>query len=421
MAILLLLPFVAWDIGVYLLRRRGDLSAHRRQDLLRHFTEAEIATGRDQVRRRLALHPVSRLIFYAGFGVLLFGGLAARLEARVLELSGHWALALPLFLLAILFGWSLLRLPLAVISEFVIERRAGLSTTAPGTFAADQLKGLVVGWVLTVLFALPIMALLRALPDWWPLPAAAAVVGVSAFAAWLSPWVIAPLFNTFTPLDDADLVERVRGLAQEAGLDLGGGVLVTDASRRTTVANAYFTGLGNSRRVVLFDTLVREFPPEEILSTVAHELGHWKRRHIAKFFLVQSAGTVVGLLLFQALLQSSLLAALGVPRPDSMAVLVLVVFMGSLSGVVTTPALTALSRRFERQADAEALRLTRDPEAFARLEVRLVRRAKMDLLQHRLLHTLYGTHPLPEERIGFAEAASRAVSHASTAPEEAEL
>jgi STE24 endopeptidase len=402
-AVLLLVPFVLWDVILYILRRRGDTSAARRGEVLRHFTEEDIAAGREQVKRRLVLYPLGRLLYYGVFGALLFGGLGARLEAVLLQLAGHWALALPLYVLCILATWSLLQLPLAAASELYIERRAGLSTTTLGTFLADQAKGLVVGWILTTLVAFPVIGLLRWLPVWWPLPAAAALVAISAFAAWLSPWLIAPLFNKFYPLDDGELAEEVKALAARAGMKIPGGVLVTDASRRSTTLNAYFTGLGNSRRVVLFDTLVESCEADETLSTVAHELGHWKHHHIAKLFVLESLGAVVGLLLLELLLESPFRTSLGVPQPESLVFLVLVVFLASLAGVLTAPIGAAVSRRFERQADGLALDLTENPGAFIKLEKRLMRRAKADLLTPKLLHWMYGTHPLPEQRIHAAE------------------
>lgn len=401
--LLVLVPFIAWDVVLYVLKRRGDTDAARREELLRHFTEEDIAAGREQVRRRLVLYPFGRLLFYGFFGALLFGGLGARLEAHLLQVSGRWALTLPLFVLCILAGWSLLQLPLDAVSELSIERRAGLSTTTLGTFLADRVKGLVVGWILTTLVAFPVIALLRWLPVWWPLPAAAAIVAISAFAAWLSPWLIAPLFNRFHPLEDGELASEVEALAERAGMAIPAGVLVTDASRRSTTLNAYFTGLGSSRRVVLFDTLVESCGADETRVTVAHELGHWKHHHIAKLFVIESAGAAGGLLLLKLLLESPLRASFGVPRPQSLVVLVLVVFLASLAGVVTAPILAALSRRFERQADRAALLLTDSPEAFIQLEKRLMRRAKADLLTPALLHWMYGTHPLPEERIVAAE------------------
>lgn len=403
LGLLLLVPFIAWEAVIFLLRWRGDRSLARRAAVLAHFSWEDVLAGREHVKRRLVLFPWSRLAFYGFFALVLFSGLAARLEAWLLALLGHWAIALPLFVLALLLAWSLITLPIGVYSELVIERKAGLSTTTRRTFLLDQLRGLLVGWALATLLAFPIVALVRWMPLLWPLPAAAAVVAISAFMVWISPWVIAPLFNRFWPLTDEALARRVQRLAKKAGMRLGD-VLMTDASRRSTTLNAYFTGLGNSRRVVLFDTLVQDCDGDEVLSTVAHEIGHWKHHHIAKLFLLQVVATLAGLGLLKLLLDSTLARdLLGLPGPGSLVLLVLLPLLAALAGRIASPLAAALSRRFERQADRYAVRITGDPGAFIRLELQLVRRAKIDLLHPRLLHCLYASHPLPEQRIQAAE------------------
>ena len=402
--LLLLLPMAAWDLLVYLLRCRGDRSQSRRVELLRHFSEQDLDTGRAHLQRHNQLFPWSRALFYLLFGLLLFGGFGARAEQLCLGWAGgSWVLALPIFLLLLLLARTVLSLPLQAYSEFVIQREAGLSTISARLWLVDQLKGLVLGWVLITLLALPVLALVRLLPRHWPLPAAAAVLLISAFTVWISPWVLAPLFNRFTALEEGDLRGRVRELLQRAGLRVQQ-VFVMDASRRSRLLNAYFTGLGNSRRVVLFDTLVQACPTEEVLSVVAHEVGHWQGRHIAKSFILQSVGSLAGLVLLQALLDSPACRHFfGLPARDSLVLLVLLPFVGSLAGTISAPLLSAISRRFEREADHTALELTRDPGAFISLEQRLVRLDKIDLLQPKLLHRWYGSHPLAEERIRAAE------------------
>ena len=402
---LLLCPFVVWDAALFVLRLRGDSSRRRREQILRHFTEEDIAIGRAFARERNRLFPLSRVLFYLFFGVLLFGGVGARAEQWLLGIvGGSWLLALPLFVLLLLLARGLLYLPLEAYAEFVIQRRAGLSNITLPLWIADQLKGLALGWVLASMLALPIMALVRYLPLWWPAPATAAILAVTAFFVWISPWVIAPLFNRFTPLEDEDLARQVRELTRRAGLTVDR-VFVTDASKRSSMLNAYFTGLGNSRRVVLYDTLVEACGAGEVLSVVGHEVGHWRGRHIAKFFGMLALGTVAGLLALQVLLDTPRWRELlGLPEPHSLVLLVLLPFLGSLAATGIAPVASSISRRFERQADRAAFELTGDPQAFVCLEQRLVRRAKADLLLPRLLHSWYGTHPLPEDRIAAAEA-----------------
>jgi STE24 endopeptidase len=404
LVILLLAPFVAWDAASYVMRQRGDTSPVRKAEVLRHFSEQQIATGHDHLLRHNKLVPFYRVIFYLFYGALLFAGLAGRLESSLLGLtSERWWLALPLFVLVLLVAQTLIYLPLSAYREFVIEREMGLSTITAGTWVADRAKSLAMNWVIVTLVALPVLWLVRSLPGSWPLPASGVILALSAFGIWISPWVIDPLFNKFTPLEDTRLEDDIRALSTGAGLSVDK-VYVMDASRRSLYLNAYFTGMGNSRRVVLYDTLVKECSHEEILSVVAHELGHWKHRHITKGFLLEVLGVTVGLWLLWWLLNSvGFRGFFGLSGTGSLSLIVLLPFLLSLTGTVLSPAVSAVSRHFEHQADAESLELTGNPDAFISLEKRLVRHAKADLLRHPLLHAVYGSHPLPEQRIIRAE------------------
>ena len=404
LALILLSPFVAWDAALYFMQSRGDRSIERQGEILRHFTQKEISTGREHVLRHNRLFPFYRLLFYAFYAALLFAGLGARLENSLLPLAGgRWQLALPLFILVILTARTLLYMPVSAYSEFVIEREMGLSTISVGLWLADRLKTLVLSWVIISLVAFPVLALVKGLPRLWPIPAAAVVLAISAFGIWISPWIIDPLFNKFTPLEDIELAERIREASSQAGLTVKQ-IYVMDASRRSLYLNAYFTGLGNSRRVVLYDTLVKECNRDEVLSVVAHELGHWKENHILKGFILETIGVFLGLWLLWALLDSGRAREFfGLPVPSSLVLLVLLPFLSSLAETVTAPLISAVSRHFERQADCASLELTHDPAAFIEVEKKLVRYAKADLLQPVLIHDFYGSHPLPEERIRMAE------------------
>ena len=404
LVIILLTPFIAWDAASYVLRQRGDTSPARRQEILRHFSERQIETGRQHIVRHNKLVPFYRAIFYLFYGLLLFAGLGGRLETGLLGVTGgRWYVALPLFVLILLVIQTLLYVPLSAYREFVIEREMGLSTITAGTWIADRFKTLALNWLIATLAALPVLWLVRSLPGSWPLPAAGVILALSAFGIWITPWIIDPLFNKFTPLEDSRLEQDIRGLSAEAGLDVDK-VYVMDASRRSLYLNAYFTGLGNSRRVVLYDNLVRECGHDEILSVVAHELGHWRHNHITKGFLLEVVGVTLGLWLLWWLLNSAgVRGFFGLSAPGSLTLVVLLPFLLSLGGTLVSPAISAISRRFERQADTAALELTGNPEAFISLEKRLVEHAKADLLRPELLHVFYGSHPLPEQRIERAE------------------
>jgi STE24 endopeptidase len=230
-----------------------------------------------------------------------------------------------------------------------------------------------------------------------------AVFGV--ITIWLFPVVIDPIFNDFEKLPPGATRSDVLELAERAGVDVGE-VYRVDASRRTTAANAYVGGLGQTKRVVLYDNLIDGFPRDEVRVVVAHELGHQKRndltRGLAWLALVAPAGTFLVQRLAEAFARRDGLGDPGVkPGPVVLPAIALAVGlvafgMGAASNV--------LSRQVEGRADSYALSLTRDPAAFVQLERRLAIRNVSDPDPPALLHALFGTHPTTAERIGIGEA-----------------
>jgi STE24 endopeptidase len=246
------------------------------------------------------------------------------------------------------------------------------------------------------------MGLLRRFPTRWWLPAAAGSTALSSVFILLSPVLLDPVFNKFERLPDGELRTEVLELAQRAGVEVGD-VYRVDASRRTTAANAYVTGLGRTKRVVLYDTLLNDFPPGEVRSVVAHELSHVRHRDVLRALAWLGIAAPAGLHLVQRL--TEWITGDEEPAPATLPAFILalgvVSFAGGLGGNV-------LSRRVEQRADAFALNLTEDPDSFIELEKRLAVKAMADPQPPRLLHKLFGTHPDAVERIGYGEAYARA-------------
>jgi STE24 endopeptidase len=252
--------------------------------------------------------------------------------------------------------------------------------------------------------ALALMLVRRFRRNWWA-PAAAVIVAFGVITIWLFPVVIDPIFNDFEKLPPGATRSDVLELAERAGVDVGE-VYRVDASRRTTAANAYVGGLGNSKRVVLYDNLIAGFPRDEVRTVVAHELGHQKHndlvRGLAWLALVAPAGTLLAQRLAEAFARRD---GLGEPavKPGPVVLPAIALAIGIVSFGMAA-ASNVLSRQVEGRADAFALRLTQDPAAFVQLERRLAIRNVSDPDPPGLLHTLFGTHPTPIERIGIGEA-----------------
>jgi STE24 endopeptidase len=251
-----------------------------------------------------------------------------------------------------------------------------------------------------VLTVLALWWLMRTTQLWW-LAGWVVFFAFSVLLVMLYPVVIMPLFNRFSPLSDEDLAARLQRLAEGVGMRVKG-VQVMDASKRTKKDNAFFAGLGRTRRVVVYDNLLAQ-PHDVVASVVGHELGHWRRRHVARGIAL---GTATTLLLFVAIrLVAGWQPALewagvdDIREPASMP-LVLLVFAaaGALIGVVQS----WFSRAFERQADLDALEITNDYDAFVQMEHGLSTRNLIDLAPSWLRY-IRASHPPPAERLRLAE------------------
>jgi len=326
----------------------------------------------------LAIRLLIVVAIFGAFTRLSLGGLDRFAAAAV------W----PVLVLAVV---GVACLPLDVWRGLVRERRFGLSTQTLRGWLGDWAKGEVVELVLAAAVWVAAIGLVQAFPRWWALPAAAALALFVLLMSFVAPVVLEPLFNRFRPLEDERLAGELRALAERAGVPVRS-VLVADASRRTTRTNAYVSGLGPTRRVVVWDTLLADASEPELKLIVAHELGHRRDRHVLKGTLLGMGGAVAVVLL--------LWAVLGALEPRDFPVAALLVTVLEVAGL---PAISWISRRWERAADRCSLELTSDRDAFVRAHVSLARKNLSDLDPPRLAYLMLFTHPTPPERLSLAD------------------
>jgi STE24 endopeptidase len=288
----------------------------------------------------------------------------------------------------------------------------GLSTQSLGPWLNDVAKGTAIQAVISALGAALAMVLLRRFPRHWWIPGAGVVVGFAALTLYLSPILIDPIFNKFEPLPRGKLRSDVLELADRSGVDVGQ-VYRVDASRRTTGINAYVGGLGHTKRVVLYDNLIEDFPRDQVRSVVAHELGHVKNSDLPRGILWIAIVAPAGTLLIQRLTERFMAigradgdARAGDARPGPAAIPALALSLAIVSFGVTC-ASNVLSRQVEARADAFALTTTRDPAAFIALERSLATRNISQPQPPRVWHGLFGTHPTTMTRIGYGESYAR--------------
>ena len=370
-----------------------------------YFTPVELARGQAYAGGlyRLAAAGIALRLGFLFF--LVFTPASATLRSLLLRWSrDRHAVATALYLVVLVIGYELLTLPLRYYAGFVREHAFHLSTQTRGDWFLDWGKGCLLLLGLIVPLGTLLVGLWRRTPNRWALWAWAGCGLATIVLVALAPIVIDPLFNTIRPLEDPALRQRVLTLADRAGLAVDQ-VYVSDASRRTTAENAYFTGLGATKRVVLYDTLLRHNDPEAVATVVAHEMGHWRHADIWKGIGLSLLGLAI---CFWCAARVLAWAGRGrrfrLTGPADMAAVPLVLLVFFTLNLVSLPLQNAISRSMERAADRTALELTRDPAAFIRSEVQLARAGLADLAPSRAVVFLLYTHPPTVERIRMAEA-----------------
>ena len=287
---------------------------------------------------------------------------------------------------------SLVGLPLSIWRTFGVEARFGFNRTTAGLFVGDLLKGLLLGLVLGGPLVFVILFLMQRAGTLWWLYAWFVWVGFTVLITWAYPTLIAPLFNKFTPLNDAALKQRTEALLQRCGFS-SRGVFVMDGSRRSVHGNAYFTGVGRSKRIVFFDTLLERLQIAEVEAVLAHELGHFSLHHV-RWRLVLSLGLgLVGLAVLGFLTQwPDFYRAFGIATPSSHTALLLFVFVLPVFTYFTTPLSAWWSRKHEFEADEFAAKFA-DARQLAEALVKLYRDNATTLTPDRLHSAFYDSHP----------------------------
>ncbi len=303
------------------------------------------------------------------------------------------ALLLSLFLVQGAVG-----LPLTLYRIFVIEERFGFNRMSPGLFVADLVKQTLVGLALGVPLLLALLWLMEQAGAWWWLYAWGVVVAFTLFVQMLVPTVILPLFNKFTPLPEGELAAKVASLLERTGFR-SKGLFVMDGSKRSSHGNAFFAGFGRAKRIVLFDTLVSRLRPAEVEAVLAHELGHYKLRHIVKGLLVTAAMAFAMLLVLGLVLdQPWFYQGLGVQQQSAAAALALLMVVLPEFTFFLHPLMSMFSRKNEFEADAYATRFA-DRADLVRALVGLYKDNAATLTPDPLHSAFYDSHPPAAQRI----------------------
>lgn len=330
--------------------------------------------------------------------VVLFSGLlpwAYEWFHRSLGFSA-WAMAAFLFVTGV--ALSLPGLPLDWYAQFRLEQRFGFNTTTQKLWCLDRLKGLLLAILIGYPLLVLILKLMQWTGSWWWLWAWAALMAFQLLLAVLAPVLILPLFNKFTPLPEGSLRERLLQLAARTQFRAQS-IQVMDGSKRSRHSNAFFTGFGGFRKIVLFDTLIQQLAEAELEAVLAHEIGHFKKKHIPKMLAASALGSLLGFYLLAVLSrQEWFLGSFGFAAGNLVPALLL---FGLLSGVATfwfAPLAHWWSRRYEYQADAFAAEVMREPGSLVGALRKLNEKNLSNLTPHPLYSGFYYSHPTLLER-----------------------
>jgi STE24 endopeptidase len=297
---------------------------------------------------------------------------------------------------------GLISLPLSLFQTFGIEQRFGFNNTTPKLWLSDMLKGLLVGMVLGLPILWLVLWLMQAGGALWWFYTWAALVAYQLFVMWIAPNVIMPLFNKFTPLEDATLKERVTALMTRSGFTAKG-FFVMDGSRRSAHSNAFFTGFGAAKRVVFFDTLLAKLNCDEMEAVLAHELGHFKHRHILKMMATSFATSLAGLALLgwvsqQVWFYTGLGVMPNLSGNNSALALLLFMLVLPLFTFFVSPLSARRSRKFEFEADAYAV-ANSDGKALANALLKLYQDNASTLTPDPWYVAFYYSHPPASQRL----------------------
>jgi len=303
---------------------------------------------------------------------------------------------------AVLIGFSLISsiidLPASLYQTFVIEEEFGFNKTTLSVFFIDMLKGAILSLVIGIPLILLVLWLMESAGDLWWLYAWIALTAFSILMMWAYPKFIAPIFNKFKPLEEGEVLNRLTSLLKRTGFN-SDGVFIMDGSKRSSHGNAYFTGFGKTKRIVFFDTLLKHLTPTQVEAVLAHELGHFKRKHVFKGMLVSITMTFIGFAILAWLMkQDWFYSALGVQQSSTYMALVLFIMVSPAFTFFIGPLMARWSRKHEFEADEFAAKQSNAGELISAL-VSLYKKNAGTLTPDPLYSAFYDSHPPASIRI----------------------
>jgi STE24 endopeptidase len=365
----------------------------------KHVDSSTLMRIRDYTVEHGRLDRIAAVVSMVVTILFLFGGLLNWLNSFIAGQGFAPVVSGVIFFMALIYGETLISMPFSLYKTFSIEKRFGFTNQTLTLWVKDLVKSLFLNTLLLGFLLYVLLWLVMALPDLWWLAGWIFMLLFSIFLLYISPYVIEPLFNKFKPMEDASLEGKIKEIMSKVGLKINR-VFTMDASKRSSHSNAYFTGIGHVKRIVLFDTLLENHEEDEVIAILAHEAGHWKKKHILKMLIISQIFGLISFYLAHKLTAGNFLAEVFMlDVPTMHAKLLLVVFIGTLCLFPLKPLMAYMSRRHEIEADNFAMQLIETPGPMANALIKLGKDNLANLHPHPLYAAIYYSHPPLVQRV----------------------
>jgi len=331
--------------------------------------------------------------------IFIFGGLLNINNSWVVSLHVPFIASGLLFFLILSYANTVISIPFSLYSTFKIENKYGFNTMTPKLWLKDFVKSIILSTIITGILVSVGLWIVQSSPNAWWIWIWGFFLVFSLFMMYISPYVIEPLFNKFTPLEEQVLAEQIKHMLHKVSITVSR-VFRMDASKRSRHSNAYFSGIGRVKRIILYDTLLEIMNHDEILAVLAHEAGHWQRKHILKMIIATELLSFFILYGVFRIFQTDLLTDLFyVQNGTFFAKIVIIGFLGGIVSLLFIPFSSSISRRFEREADRFAFSLSGNNESMISALIKLSKDNLSNLHPHPLYAAFYYSHPPMVQRI----------------------
>ena len=331
--------------------------------------------------------------------IFLFGGLLNVYNYWIFSLNLSFIISGLIFFLLLSHGSAFLSIPFSLYDTFKIENKYEFNAMTVKLWIIDFLKSLILSTVLIAVVVAVALWFTQYSPNYWWIWIWVFYFIFSLFIMYISPYVIEPLFNKFTPIEDEAFAQKIKQLLENVGIRVSR-VFKMDASKRSRHTNAYFSGFGKVKRIILYDTLLEKLDHDEVLAVLSHEAGHWKKKHILKLIIISEVVSLIAIYISFKVLQTDILTNIFRIEHDTFFAKVIILgFLGSIISFPLTPLGNYISRRFEREADRFSFQLIENKENISTALIKLSKDNLSNLYPHPLYAAFYYSHPPIVERI----------------------